>query len=330
MRYSLRHLEQPPPPVPVLLDTDIGTNIDDSLALAYLLRNVRCQLLGVTTVSGDVARRAACAEVLCREAGRDDVPVHCGAPGPLLTGTGQSAVPLYPPIAHRPHLAGRPVGTAVEFLRTEVRRRPGEITLLTVGPLTNVALLFSLDPEVPALLKSVVSMAGVYFPHERPVETNVVIDPVAAAMVFQATARPPSAPHTLVGLNVTTRCGLAADEFRVRHRAAAPAAPALLEMAEVSFRKRRHVTFNDPLAAAVVFAPDLCTYEAGRVTMNVDRAGEDAARTYFAPDRAASPARASNHRVARGVRVERFFEEYFDSLCGSLFPRGFAPPHPGL
>src|SRR5204862_1890057 len=113
-------------------------------------------------------------------------------------------------------------------------------------------------------------------------------DPFAAAMVFGATARPRAAPHTLVGLNVTTRCTQTADHFRVRHRAAVPPAPAVLEMAEAYFRRRRHVSFNDPLAAAVLFAPDLCTFETGLVTMAVNAPGEDAARTFFAPDRAAA------------------------------------------
>ena len=234
-------------------------------------------------------------------------------------------VSLYAAVAHRPHRADRPVGTAVEFLRSTVRNRPGEITLLTIGPLTNIALLFALDPELPSLLKAIVSMAGVYFPHERPVETNVAADPVAAAMVFAATARPPSAPHTLVGLNVTTRCTLPADDVRARLRAAVPPAPALVEMAEAFFRTRRHVTFNDPLAAAAVFAPSVCTYEPGTVTMVLDRPGEDAAHTYFAPDRAA-PQRSSSQRVARGVRLGPFFGEYFNTLCGTLTAEGFLPP----
>jgi purine nucleosidase len=320
--------------LPVLLDTDIGSNIDDSLALAYLLRRSACELLGVSTVSGDVVKRAACAEVLCREAGRDDVPIHCGAPGPLLSGTGQSAVPLYPAISHRPHRTDRTPGTAIDFMRWAVRARPKEVTLISIGPLTNVALLFALDPELPSLLKSIVSMAGVYFPHERAVETNVVIDPLAAAMVYAATARAGAAPHTLVGLNVTTRCTLTAADFRVRHRGAVPPAPALLEMAEAFFRRRRHVTFNDPLAAAVALSPELCSYESGVVTMNVNAGGEAAARTFFAPDRAggerANPNAPSGHRAAKGVRVDRFFGEYFDALCGTLPPGGFAPGARGL
>lgn len=313
----------------LLIDTDIGSNIDDSLALAYLLRHPACDLLGVATVSGDVAKRAACAEIICREAGREDIPIHCGAPGPLLYGTGQSAVPLYPAVAHRPHRTDRAPGAAIEFMRSLIRARPNEITLVTIGPLTNVALLFALDTELPSLLKAVVSMAGVYFPHERPVETNVLIDPLAAAMVYAATARAGSARHTLVGLNVTTRCTTTAADFRIRHSAAVPPAPAVLEMAEAFFRRRRQVTFNDALAAAVALSPELCSYESGTVTMNVDAAGEGAARTYFAPGRGGPPP-AAGHRVAKGVRVERFFSDYFDALCGTLPPGGFALPAPGL
>jgi inosine-uridine nucleoside N-ribohydrolase len=153
-------------------------------------------------------------------------------------------------------------------------------------------------------------------------------------LVYAAPARPGAAPHTLVGLNVTTRCTMTAADFRVRHRAAVPPAPALLEMAEAFFRHRRHVTFNDPLAAAVALSPELCSYEAGVVTMNLNAGGEAAARSFFAPDRAAAERSrtdvSSGHRVAKGVRVDRFFTEYFDALCGTLPPGGFAPVARGL
>src|SRR4051794_18365684 len=81
--------------VSVLFDTDIGSNIDDALALAYLLRQPKCQLLGITTVSGPVERRGACAAAVCVAAGRTDVPIHCGASSPLLFGPGQPDVPHF-------------------------------------------------------------------------------------------------------------------------------------------------------------------------------------------------------------------------------------------
>ena len=306
--------------VPILLDTDIGTNVDDALALAYLLGHADCELLGISTVSGDVRRRAACAEALCEAAGREPIPIHCGSPGPLLTGPGQPAAPLYESVKHRRPRLDRDLGTAVEFLRATVRSRPNEITLLTIGPLTNVALLFALDPEVPSLLKAIVSMAGVYFPHERPVETNVLTDPVAAAIVFRATARPHAPPHLLVGLNVTTRCTMTVDDLRKRLRGAPPPADVLLEMLESWQRRKRHVTFNDPLAAAVALRPELCTWEPGAVMMNVAERGDAAAHTFFAPARDV-PQYAGSQRVAKGVRVAPFFEEFFAAIRdGAIIP----------
>ena len=73
--------------IPVLLDTDIGSDIDDAVCLAYLLRQPRCELLGVTTVSGREPRlRASLADGICRAAGRDDVPIHSGASCRIDTG----------------------------------------------------------------------------------------------------------------------------------------------------------------------------------------------------------------------------------------------------
>lgn len=70
--------------LPLLLDTDIGTDIDDAVALAYLLRQPRCELLGITTVTGEADKRAALADAVCRAAGRTDIPIHVGTQMPLL------------------------------------------------------------------------------------------------------------------------------------------------------------------------------------------------------------------------------------------------------
>lgn len=63
----------------VLLDTDIGTDIDDAVALAYLLSQERCDLMGITTVTGEPQRRAEMASAMCRHVGRDDIPIHSGS-----------------------------------------------------------------------------------------------------------------------------------------------------------------------------------------------------------------------------------------------------------
>jgi hypothetical protein len=82
--------------VKILLDTDIGGDIDDALALAYLLKQPHCELLGITTVGGESEQRAALASAICHAAGQAEVPVHVGASAPLL-------VPERQPHAYQSH-----------------------------------------------------------------------------------------------------------------------------------------------------------------------------------------------------------------------------------
>ena len=291
--------------LPVILDTDIGSDIDDAVALAYLLRQPRCELVGVTTVTGDVNKRAAMAEILCREGGRTDVPIHAGASSVLLTGCGQPSVPQYDAVQDRPHRRDWPAMTAIDFLRSTIRRRPGEITLLTIGPLTNIALLFAIDPELLTLVKQVVSMAGVFFPDRQADpfkvqrEWNVFVDPIASAMVYRARAK----DHLSVGLDVTLKCQLPADE--VRRRFTVAPLPTVLAMAEVWFKHQKTITFHDPLAAALLFDPTLCSYETGEVIVPLDANPKLEGQSLFTPS-AAGP-----HRVAKTVDAARFFDHYF-------------------
>ena len=286
--------------MPILLDTDIGNDIDDAVALAYLLRQPRCELAGVTCVTGDVGQRCALTDAGCRAAGRTDIPIHAGARDVLLHGPGQPTVPQYEVLRSRPHRADWPAGTAVEFLRRTIRERPGEITLLTIGPLTNIALLGAIDPEVLVLLKEMVAMAGVFYPHECDSEWNCRVDPVATAMVLKTTARL-KVPVRLIGLDVTMKCRLGPDE--VKRRFTPSPLDFVLELASVWFRGAREMTFHDPLAAAVVFEPDLCGYESGLVTGDPGP-GAAEGRTPFT----AGP---GTHTVAKTVDPEGFFKEYF-------------------
>ncbi len=281
--------------LPVIFDTDIGSDIDDALALAYLLRQPRCELLGITTVTGDVAKRAALAESLCRAAGREDVPVHLGASSPL-SGPGQPDVPQYAAVAGLPHRLDRPADTAVAFIRDAVRARPGEVTLVSVGPFTSLALLAGRYPGALRLLKGWVSMAGLFFPERgekgRRGEWNSVCDPLAAALALR---RGP--PHVHVGLDVTLRCRLSADEARRRFQG--PLLELVLRLAASWFERHDTIVFHDPLAAAVAFRPGLCRYEAGRVS-----AAPDGSTSFAASE-------GGPDRVASEVDVEAFFDEFF-------------------
>ena len=299
-------------PLPLLLDTDIGSDIDDAVALAYLLAQPRCQLLGITTVSGEPHRRAALARALCRAAGRGDVPVHVGLESPLV------AAPLQPRAPQAEVLdadaltefTNRP--TAVDFLRETIRARPGEITLLAIGPLTNLGVLFTLDPELPTLLKQVVLMGGAYWTRAAGhtgatgAEWNLRCDPHAAAVVFRA----PVPALKAVGLDVTTQCQMPSAEVRQKFASAGPALGLVSQMAEVWFRQRPEITFHDPLAAALIFEPGLC--ETTRRTIQIDTDSPRAqGQTYFDSDIDGGP-----HEVAQTVDAEAFFRHYFETVDG--------------
>ena len=142
--------------IPLLLDTDIGSDIDDAVCLAYLLANPSFDLLGITTVSGDTVQRAQLASVLCRIAGRR-IPIHPGRRRTLFDEEMQPHVPQARALDRWAHDTTFTQGEAVEFLRHTIRSRPGEITLLGIGPMSNLAALFAADEATPPASSSTTS-----------------------------------------------------------------------------------------------------------------------------------------------------------------------------
>ncbi len=289
--------------VKVLFDTDIGSDIDDALALAYLLREPRCELLGITTVTGEPARRAEMVSAVCRHAGRDDIPIHVGVSVPLLIPQPQPRAPQAEALGNWPRNRFSNNPTAIEFLRQTIRAHPGEITLLAVGPLTNIGLLFAADPEISSLLQSLVLMGGRFFTAQGG-EWNAIGDPHATAIVYGGGTQAWPPRHVSYGLDVTSRCVMPADECRRRFTASV--LEPVRDFAEVWFRHQPRITFHDPLAAVGIFDPDVCRYRQGRVV--VSTTVPTAGWTVFQPVKNGEPA---PHTVACDVDADRFFNRYF-------------------
>jgi len=286
-------------PLKLLLDTDIGSDIDDAVCLAYLLANPNCDLLGITTLTGQAEARASLASALCQVAGKR-IPIYPGREEPLLTPQQQPTAPQAAALSRWPHETHFPRGQAVEFLRQTIRAAPGEIILLTIGPLTNLAALFAADAEIPALLKGLVLMCGVYRQPPGPdsLEWNAKLDPTATAVVYRARTK----IHRSIGLDVTRQVTMPAPA--VRERFQTPLLRPVLDFAEVWFEHADTLTFHDPLAAATIFDDSICGFERGQITVELGNEQLAGLTRWTADPQGA-------HEVALTVKPEQFFEHYF-------------------
>ena len=171
----------------VLLDTDIGTDVDDAVCLAYLLSHPDCELMGITTVTGESETRASLASLLCWAADRD-IPIYPGADHPMQGEQRQLIAQQAAALPRWPHETVFPMNQAVDFMANTIRSYPGEVTLLTIGPLTNVGLLFTTYPDVSGLLAGLVMMGGNFDeagPEAGRIEWNVAGDLAASETLIQ-------------------------------------------------------------------------------------------------------------------------------------------------
>jgi inosine-uridine nucleoside N-ribohydrolase len=284
----------------IILDTDIGTDVDDALALAMLLGSQETELLGITCVYGDTATRARLAARLARLAGRVDLPVFAGnaetRAGREVFWAGHEGDRLEADDAGG--YTGGPDGrAAVDFLTGKAADAPGAVSVLAVGPLTNLAAAVEADPAFARNVASLVLMGGSFAePGSDPpaAEHNIACDPEAAAVVFSA-----GAPITVVGLDVTTTTWLSAEHVASFEAVGAlgPELRAQLETWWAYTGKRGNVP-HDPLAGLAVLRPELFTFADWHV--EVDLGGDRPGRTVTGAASGTGPA----VRVARTVRAE--------------------------
>jgi inosine-uridine nucleoside N-ribohydrolase len=285
--------------IKVLFDTDIGSDIDDAVALAYLLAQPRCDLLGITTVSGQPIERAKLASAICKTAGAD-IPIIPGHEHRLDGPTRQPEVPQTSVLPNWEHDTRFSDQGAIDFMAETIRNNPNEVALLAVGPVTNVARLFNEHPDTASLLKSLHMMIGRFSDsRELPVsEWNAHCDPAAADVVYSTAA--PS--HTSLGLDVTHQVVM--DSGQVKTHFQHPVLKPVYEMSKVWFSARPELKFHDPLAAVTLFDESVCEYEQGTATVKCTDDRDDGETMW-------SPNAKGPHRVGKTVDAARFFDSYF-------------------
>ena len=304
----------------ILLDTDIGTDIDDAIVMSYLLKQKKCEIVGITVTGGETEKRAALASVMCHAAGKPDIPIYPGPNQPLFVKQKECFAPQSKILDSWEHQSVFPKGQAIEFMRKTIRKNPGEITLLAIAPLTNVALLFATDPEIPSLLKRLVLMGGrfsnfesvltdnvdkAFVPeHTDPIicngalEMNALIDPHATAIVYKANVP----VHRSIGIDMTHRVTMPMEEFRSRFTD--PLQKPIVDMSKHWLSERTSVTFHDPLAALTIFNDKICTFTRGDIA--VELASEKLqGYTYW------NKSIDGKHEWADSVDTDEFFKEYF-------------------
>jgi purine nucleosidase len=293
----------------VILDTDIGTDVDDCLALSLILASPELDLAAVTTVYGDVLLRARMVCKLLALRGVAGVPVAMGATRPLL-----GKRPVYWAGHEGLGLLGlddqaiEPSNEhAVDLIVRTVMARPGQITLIAIGPLTNIALAFLREPRLADNLAGLVLMGGVVGGAPKRLdlpwtEHNFRCDPEATHIVLSA-----GAPTMIVPLDVTTQVCIRPDDVARIHAAGNPFHEAVAGQVSLypPFVQRGWTHLHDPLAVATAIERSLVRLEPLRLV--VETQGEHTAGAMLAalpkPD---APATAEVALEVDGRRAEEF------------------------
>ena len=303
----------------IILDTDPG--IDDALALFLALASPEVTLEAVTTVQGNVSVEQTTynALTLLTLAGRTDIPVAHGSAEPLVrkrvdaahvhgdNGLGNITLP-------EPTIA--PIEQhAIDLIIDKIMRNPGEITLVAIGPLTNIALAVRREPRIAQHVREVVIMGGaVRVPgNDSPsAEFNILADPHAAHIVF----------HTgwsirLVSLDVTTRTLMQRQQIEALAAQDGKVLTIIQQIMAYYFDvfgpKYGYTTFqmHDPLCLAAAFQPDLITWEPAYVDVELAGTltlGETVG--YFKRPNNPEP----NMQVSVGVDSERFIAMFVERI----------------
>ncbi len=261
-------------PEKIIIDTDIGDDIDDAFAVALALQSPEVRILGLSTVSGDTTARAKILDELLGQTDHKDIPVTAGIPANLPFTT-TPYIGRQGRFGEKGRFAKAMHAPAVDFILEQIRRFPDQITLVAIGPLTNVGLLIDKDPQTFRRLKRVVMMGGsIATGYDDAVkvavpEYNILSDIPSAQKLFQS-----GVPIFVMPLDSTAQ--LKFDE--VKRSALFYQATPLTDSLAVLYLLSGITTpvFYDPMVVAFVIDPQLCPVEPMHIVVDekgVTRAG---------------------------------------------------------
>jgi purine nucleosidase len=254
----------------VILDTDIGTDVDDLLALVFIARASELSLEGVTTVHGNTLLRAKIARIACQKLGIPNLPI---VPGASETLSGQQ---IFWPGHEGENIPGIEQArvemsiSAPQFLLDLSRKYPGELEILAIGPLTNLAQTIFRFPEFRSRVKRLYLMGGAYWTDYS--EHNIEMDVVAAKIVFES-----GIPITAIGLDVTLRVWITETQVAQIRNLPNGLGPMIEDQIRRwwKFLQTNQNNPHDPLVALAMVRPDLFSFERCdiAVCMEQDRQG---------------------------------------------------------
>ncbi|WZZ11577.1 probable uridine nucleosidase 2 [Brassica rapa] len=264
----------------IIIDTDPG--IDDAMAIFVALKSPEVDVIGLTTIYGNVYTALATRNALhlLEVAGRTDIPVAEGTHKTILNGTKLRVADFvhgkdglgnqnFPPPE------GKPIEkSAPEFLVEQAKLYPGEITVVALGPLTNIALAVQLDPEFSKNVGQIVLLGGSFAVNGNvnpASEANIFGDPEAADIVFTC-----GADIIAVGINVTHQVVMTADDRDKLASSNGKLAQYLCKILDLYYSYHldayeiKGVYLHDPTTIIAAFLPSLFTYTEGVVRVQTD------------------------------------------------------------
>ncbi len=278
----------------IIIDTDIGDDIDDAMALVYALASGRFEVIGVTTVFKDTVKRARIAKALVKRA-NVTVPVYAGYGMPL-----SGVIPESQEINQfRPEMEGPDFApenpepeAAVNFITESCRRYGKDLIVLAVGPLGNIARAVLSAPDITENLNPVI-MGGCF--NSDVHEWNIFCDPEAASVVFE------KMHLKTVGVEITSQTRL---DKKLCEIVQSPRDGLLGLLSDLTgmWRKaheERFPTLHDVLALATIVMPELCEWESTGAFVNIEKHG------------VTEKTEGDNITYAVSVKKQLFFEEFF-------------------